>query len=355
MTKLADKRVGIIGSGASAMGIVPLLADSAKKVLVFQRTPSTIWARENWKTDRAAMAASLSPGWQQARMDLVDAMFHGDMSDAECTAVEGLEVLTPRELFREAKAAGVTIRPEDIPELIRLADFRHMEDIRQLVERTVHDRATAEKLKPWYAFMCKRPGFHIDYLKAFNKPNVELVDTNGKGVSRLTTAGVVANGTEHEVDVLVYVTGYDFFLSGSLRERTGIEVVGKKGQSLDEKWAKEYPSTLFGVHVRDFPNLFIIGPVQAAIGLSWLHTASAAADQIAGVVARVLREDGYDVVEPSEGRPRTGRRRLSRAEICVCDLGSRARRGTTTTRARPRTPLRGGGLTPRGSRSGPRL
>ncbi|KAK4032585.1 cyclohexanone monooxygenase [Parachaetomium inaequale] len=263
MTKLADKRVGIIGSGASAMGIVPLLADSAKKVLVFQRTPSTIWARENWKNGPRR---------------------HGGVPLARLAA--GAHGPRRRHLFREAKAAGVTIRPEGIPELIRLADFRHMEDMRQLVERTVHDRATVDKLKPWYAFMCKRPGFHIDYLKAFNKPNVELVDTDGKGVSRLTATGVVANGSEHEVDVLVYATGYDFFVSGGLRERTGIEVIGAKGQSLDEKWAKEYPSTLFGVHVRDFPNLFIIGPVQAAIGLSWLHTASVAADHIAAVVAR---------------------------------------------------------------------
>lgn len=304
MTKLADKTVGIVGTGASAVGIVPVLARSARKLYVFQRTPSTIWPRENWKTDAAAMAATLTPGWQQARMDQLAAVLHGGpgevVSDAaECTAAEGLEVLTLRELYREAEAAGVAVQPDEVAELMRLADLRRMEAVRRFIEETVRDRETAEKLKPWYSYLCKRPAFQREYLDAFNRPNVELVDTDGKGVSRLTASGVVANGREYPVDVLVYATGFDFFLSVPLRDRTGIELVGKRGQTLDEKWAKEQPSTLFGVHVPDFPNLFIVGPVQAGLSLTWLHTAYAAGDHIAAVVARVLRDGGYDVVEPS--------------------------------------------------------
>lgn len=116
------------------MGFVPILANSAKKLYVFQRTPSTVWPRENWQTDKAALSASLTPGLQNARLHQLDALFHGDMSDAECTAVEGLEVLTLRELFRNAKEAGITVRPEDIPKLMMLAHLRHVEEIRQHIE-----------------------------------------------------------------------------------------------------------------------------------------------------------------------------------------------------------------------------
>jgi cyclohexanone monooxygenase len=174
-----------------------------------------------------------------------------------------------------------------------------MEAVRQLIDDTAHDRATADNLKPWYSYMCKRPAFHNDYLAVFNRPNVELFDTDGKGVSRLTATGVVANGTEYRVDTLIHATGFDSYLAVGLRERTGIELVGTDGQTLDHKWCREGLATLFGVHARGFPNLFFVGPVQAGVGVTWLHTAYAAGDHIAGVVAQVFRDDNYDVIEPS--------------------------------------------------------
>lgn len=299
MDKLADKTVGIIGTGASAAQIVPMLARSAKKLFDFQRTPSTISLRGNRKTD-PSMAVTLKPGWQQGRMELLGNILSGDMTDAECTALEGLEILSPRAIYQEAAKAGVTVQPEDIPELMQLADMRRMEGVRKLIEDTVKDKATAEKLKPWYSFMCKRPACHNDYLATFNNPNVELVDTDGRGVSRLTQTAVVANGQEYRVDVLIFATGFDFFIRPDFYNRCGFSLVGSSGASLDEVWEKNGPSTLFGIHFGGFPNLFNIGAVQAGVGVTWLHTCYVAADHIACVITSSLKEGRFGVIEPTE-------------------------------------------------------
>ncbi|RFU80552.1 cyclohexanone monooxygenase [Trichoderma arundinaceum] len=299
MRKLADKTVGIIGTGASGVSVIPLLAQSAKKLLVFQRTPSTIDIRENWKTD-ANFLPSLLPGWQRAQMETLANVLEGDMSDVECSAVEGLDVLALRGLFKEAKQAGVDIKPEEIPELMKLANLRWMERIRKLIEDKVEDKETAEKLKPWYSFMCKRPVFHNEYLASFNKPNVELVDTDGKGVSSLTSRGVMANGKEYEVDILIFATGFEFYLASDYEHRTGIRVIGSRNESLDEAWRKEGPRTLFGIHFRDFPNLFNVGSVQSGVGATWTHTTYVAGEHIADVIASVLSDGDCDTIEPSE-------------------------------------------------------
>lgn len=164
MKKLADKRVGIIGTGASALQLIPKLAKDVGKLYVFQRTPSTISLRNEDPPDPAAVA-SWPPGWQRQKMDEFANILQGDLSDVESTAIEGLEDLTLREIHREAKEAGVEFKPEKIPEWMKLADFRLMDKLRKLVEDTVKDKETAEKLKPWYAFMCKRPGYHNSYLQ----------------------------------------------------------------------------------------------------------------------------------------------------------------------------------------------
>ncbi|KAK5996284.1 Ketocytochalasin monooxygenase [Cladobotryum mycophilum] len=287
MTKLADKTVGIIGTGASGASVIPLLAESAMKLLVFQRTPSTISFRENWDT-APDFGNGLVDGWQQGRMELLASVLQGEKDD-ECSAIEGLDALTPTSVFREAKEAGVEVKPEDIPELMNLANFRWMEKVRQFIDNEVKDKETADKLKPWYSFMCKRPVFHNDYLATFNRPNVQLVDTD-----------VVANGQEYEVDLLIFATGFEFFLAADLEHRTGIKITGTKGQTIDEAWKEQGPKTMFGVHCRDFPNFLHLGAVQSGVGVTWTHTTYAAGEHIADVIADVTRDGTYDVIEPSE-------------------------------------------------------
>ncbi|KAI0183715.1 putative cyclohexanone monooxygenase [Xylaria flabelliformis] len=298
LNKLADKTVALVGTGASAIQILPLLAKSAYKVLVFQRTPSSVSVRENWET-KPDMRESLMPGWQAEGMAVLARVMEGDVSDVVCTAAEGLHTLTPREILREGRAAGVDVGDEELPELLKLADLRLMQSIRDRIGREVHNKATADRLKPWYPFMCKRPAFHNDYISTFNKPNVELVDTDGQGISHLTKDSIVANGKEYTADIIIYSTGFDFIFSNNFERRTGIRLVGTKNQSIDEAWAVEGPSTLWGIHARDFPNMFIVGAMQAGVGVTWLHTCYIAGDHIAFVVDKMLRQTAFQVIEPS--------------------------------------------------------
>ena len=301
MNKLNDKTVGIIGTGASALQLVPELAQDARKLYVFQRTPSTVSYRSEQAPDAAAIAA-LEPGWQKTKMDEFARLLQGELLDVECTAIEGLEDFTLRAIYEEAKAVGVTVQAQNIMDLMRLADFRLMEKLRKQVSDTVKDSQTAENLKPWYPFMCKRPGFQNEYLATFNRPNVELIDTNGKGVSHVTETGVVANGTEYEVDLLIYSTGFEFEVASNFYRRTGINLIGSKGQTLDEKWEgqEKGPSTLFGIHVRDFPNLFNIGPAQAGVTSNQTHNILLAGEHIAKVVRTCLDDPSLRTMEPTE-------------------------------------------------------
>ena len=301
MTKLADKTVGVIGTGCSGVQIVPQLARDAKKLYVFQRTPTTIQAREIWKTD-PELAKSLKPGWQRALMRQFANIFQGDdTSNQTVTATEGFDDMLMQTIVQEGRAAGVTeIKPDEIGELVQLADLRVMERIRKNIEETVVDKNTAEKLKPWYNFFCKRPAFNSEYLTSFNRPNVELIDTDGKGVSRLTKTGVVANDVEHEVDVLVYATGFDFEVGYGFYRRTGIHVTGTQGQTPDQAWDEAGgPSTLFGIHQRGFPNFFTIGPVQGGVGANWTQTGYVAGEHIAEVISSLTKEGKYEVIEPT--------------------------------------------------------
>lgn len=296
--KLADKTVALVGTGATAIQILPHLAQSAKKVLVFQRTPSSVSQRENWET-KPEMAASLTPGWQATGMLNLAKVMEGAILDVECTASEGLHPLTRQEIVREGKAAGVEVKDEDLPQLLPLADLRLMQTLRDDIDRRVHDKATAEKLKPWYPFMCKRPAFHNDYIETFNKSNVELVDTDGQGVSHLTKDAIVANGTEYPVDLIIHSTGFDFIFAHDFERRTGIRLVGSKNQTIDEAWAEKGPSTLYGIHARDFPNMFNIGALQAGVGVTWLHTCHIAGEHIAAVIGKIAQQNEFEVVEPS--------------------------------------------------------
>jgi cation diffusion facilitator CzcD-associated flavoprotein CzcO len=301
LRRLKNTTVGIIGTGVSAVQVVPKLAEEVKKLYVFQRTPSSISIRDNNLTySSTATTSALKSGWQKARMDEFANILQGTiLDDIECSAVEGFEAITMRTVYIEARKAGVEIEDDKLPKLLKLADIRHMESLRNQVEATVKDKTTAEKLKPWYAFMCKRPAFNNDYLAAFNKPNVELVDTDGKGVSHVTETGVVANGREYEVDLLIYSTGFEVEASFTLHRRAGIRLVGKKGQTYDEKWEECGPSTLFGIHIRDFPNVFNIGPAQAGVTANQTHTIVIAGAHIAQVISSCLRA-GIEVIEPTE-------------------------------------------------------
>ena len=266
--KLADKRVGIIGTGATAVQCVPHLGETAKELHVFQRTPSSIDVRGNKPTD-PEWAKSLSPGWQQRRMTNFNVLVTGGQQDEDLVNDGWTDIIRNLAVIAATRRAGeAEDDPAAMAERVELADFRKMEQIRSRVDEMVQDPETADALKPWYRQFCKRPCFHDDYLKTFNRPNVTLVDTQGKGVDRITEKGIVANGVEYELDCIIFATGFE--VGTAYTRRAGYDITGRGGQALSEKWADGL-RTLHGFQTHGFPNCFFMGVTQGGFTANFPH------------------------------------------------------------------------------------
>jgi cyclohexanone monooxygenase len=283
LTKLKDKRVAIIGTGATAVQCVPHLGEWAKELFVFQRTPSSIDVRANRPTD-PQWADSLQPGWQQERMDNFNVLVSGGFADKDLvndgwTDIIGNILL----LARKKMEAGEAV--ENPAALMQLADFKKMEQVRARVDSVVKDPSKAEALKPWYNQFCKRPCFHDEYLDTFNRPNVHLIDTKGKGVERITERGIVVEGKAYEVDCLIYATGFE--VGTDFTRRSGYQLYGKDGQTLSDKWANGV-STLHGMFSRGFPNCFIISNSQSGFTANFPHMINEQSKHIAYVLKHAV-------------------------------------------------------------------
>ncbi|MFM8356890.1 MAG: flavin-containing monooxygenase [Gammaproteobacteria bacterium] len=290
--KLVDKRVAIIGTGATAVQCVPHLGAAAKALYVFQRTPSSIDVRNNRPTD-PEWAATLAPGWQRERMENFNTLTSGGVIEQDLVQDGWTEII--RNLISMANFRGKNIDRAEVPRLMELADFRKMEQIRGRVDELIGDPTTADALKPWYRQFCKRPCFHDDYLPTFNRPNVQLIDTAGRGVERMTEHGVVANGQEYPVDCIIFASGFE--VGTSFTRRAGYEVTGRDGQTLSDKWA-DGVRTLHGVHMQGFPNLFIMGNAQSAATTNFPHAMDEAARHMTYILDR-CRAEGILAVEAS--------------------------------------------------------
>lgn len=306
MDGIRDKRVGVIGTGATAIQLVPELAKDAGELFVFQRTPSSVAERGNGPLDEETARLLKEPGGQEKLLDSFTRNWDGFFGKPEPgVEVEDLVQDAWTELGRRMRAQMHSVpleqmSPETVMEAVGDLDLSLMEERRARIDAVVEDPETAENLKPWYDLFCKRPGFHDDYLPAFNRPNVHLVDTNGKGVERITPAGVVVDGQEYPLDCLVYASGFEYGTGGSeIVNRAGFEVVGRGGVDLSEAWA-DGMETLHGMHVHGFPNMFIIQLFQGSfLGANVTQSNNYAAQNLAAVVARVLAE-GNDAVEVSK-------------------------------------------------------
>jgi cyclohexanone monooxygenase len=279
LTKLKDKVVGIIGTGATSVQCVPHLGAAAKQLYVFQRTPSSIDVRANKPTD-PDWVKSLQPGWQQARMDNFNALVSG-VPQAEDLVNDGWTDIIGNLLVLMRKQSEAGVQGADLATTLQLADFKKMESIRARAEQVVNDPRTAEALKPYYNQFCKRPCFHDEYLDTFNRPNVTLVDTDGKGVDRITEHGVVANGVEYKLDCLIYGTGFE--VGTSYTRRAGYEIYGRGGQSLSDKW-KDGVSTLHGLFTHGFPNVFIVQNTQSGFTANFPHMLDVQAKHFAHII-----------------------------------------------------------------------
>jgi len=288
---LADKRVAIIGTGATAIQCVPFVGRHAQHLYVFQRTPSSVDVRGNAPTDDA-WASGLAPGWQRARRHNFADIVEGRPFEVDLVGDGWTDI------FRTlaAGARGAVKDGGDPAKGAELADFVKMNKIRARVDETVQDAATAEALKPWYRQFCKRPTFNDEYLPTFNRPNVTLVDVSQtRGVERITPAGVVAGGVEYPVDCIIYASGFE--ISTAFRRRVNFDIVGRGGLSLYDYYEDGF-RTLHGHSSRNFPNWFYIGIGQNGLSVNMTAMFDDQARHIAYILKEV-KDRGAVAVEPT--------------------------------------------------------
>lgn len=287
LSKLRGKRVGLVGTGASTLQVLPHLGASGAETFVFQRTPTAVDQRINPKTDEAWFK-SLKPGWQDERADNFEQVFFG--------ANPGIDMVndgwTKHTYALHAEKDG----DKTFQDRLKAADNLKMEEVRQRTARIVKDPVTAEGLKAWYGRTCKRPGFHNDYLPTFNLPNVHLVNTDGKGVERVTPKGVIAAGQETELDCIIYATGFDW--GNDYSARANMAITGRNGKVMSDKW-NNGPSTLHGMIGRDFPNLLIFTHLQSSTSPNYTHLLSERSKHAAYIIAEALKRNAK-AVEPTQ-------------------------------------------------------
>ena len=286
MDRLADLRVGIIGTGATAVQVVPQVARVAKELYVFQRTPGAVGVRNQAPTD-LEWFEKLEPGWQHERIVNFTQAVTGGQPE-ENLVDDGWTQLLWIDTQKSSSA-------EEADELERI-DFEAMEAIRKRVDDIVEDPETADRLKPYWGKHCKRVCFHDDYLPAFNRPNVHLVDTNGRGVEACTSRGPVVDGVEYPVDLLIYASGFE--VTTDLTHRLGFDLTGRGGVTLSETWSKG-AHTLHGVLASGFPNLLLISLVQGGFGTNFSHLLSESAKHVAHIIEACV-EQGIVEIEPEE-------------------------------------------------------
>ncbi|MBM3660969.1 MAG: NAD(P)/FAD-dependent oxidoreductase [Actinobacteria bacterium] len=294
LVNLRDKRVGVIGTGATAIQCVPHLGEWAQHLYVFQRTPSSVDVRGNRPTD-PEWAASLPAGWQQERIDNFGTLVSGGFAEEDLVSDGWTEIIRKLTSLGMAEMIAQGMTPEQIGAQMEIADFEKMEQIRARVDAIVEDPDTAEALKPYYRQFCKRPCFHDDYLPTFNRPNVTLVDTHGRGVERITAHGVVVDGEEYEVDCLIFATGFE--VGTAYTRRAGFDIVGRGGATLGEEWGKQV-ATFHGFLSHGFPNLFHMGGVQSGVSPNFTELYSEQSHHVAYVVA-AAEAAGARTVEPT--------------------------------------------------------
>jgi cyclohexanone monooxygenase len=319
MDELADKRVGIIGTGATAVQCVPHLARAAGELFVFQRTPSSIDVRNNHPID-PDWFETLEPGWQEQWLMNFTILQTGGFADEDLVKDGWTDISQRiRDKVMEHPEWGFT--PEAMERAYHESDDEKMAEIRQRVDAVIEDPRTAEALKPWYRQLCKRPCFHDEYLQAFNRPAAHLIDTDGKGVDRIDATGVWVDGTHYELDCLIYASGFE--VGTDYTRRAGFDVTGHDGRLLSDYWADGMLS-LHGIHVHGFPNLFVVGPKQGANLISNVpHNLTEAGATIAAIVrhAEAVGAEEVEVTAEAEAawieRLEAGGRRFGNRPDCT--------------------------------------
>ena len=318
LDKLADKRVAIVGTGATSIQATPHLGRYCKELYVVQRTPSSVDERPNPLTD-AEWVKSLRPGWQKERQANYQRAAMEFLQPGEPDVVCDIWTEINRNLAAELAAEGwPQLTPQQFMARREHVDYRVMERLRQRVQQIVSDATTAEALKPYYRFLCKRPLSSDEYYPTFNRPNVQLIDVSEtKGIERITANGFIANGEEYAVDCLIFASGFE--VTSDLNRRWGIDTVqGRGGQSIFDHWSEGY-KTLHGTMTHGFPNQFYIGYIQGGLNASVTEQFGKQGRHIAYIINEVLKR-GATVVEPSKEAQDEYVHRFEELEIDLSDF-----------------------------------
>jgi cation diffusion facilitator CzcD-associated flavoprotein CzcO len=294
MDRLADQRVAIIGTGATSIQCVPQLASACGELFVFQRTPSSVDVRDNQPIDPEWFAGVATPGWQERWLEnFVANMAVGEFPDEDLVN-DGWTDLAKRIRGRVTAPRSGPAGMQELLADFEDADFEKMSEIRARVDTIVNDQPTAHRLKAWYRQLCKRPCFHDEYLSAYNVPSVHLVDTDGRGVERITPAGVVVAGVEYPVDCIIYASGFE--VGTEATRRYGFDMTGRDGAKLSDHWSDGMRS-MHGVHVHGFPNAFHVQLWQGGnVVANVPHNLTDSAKTLAAVISHMIH-NGYAVVE----------------------------------------------------------
>lgn len=293
LEKLGDKRVAIIGTGATAVQCIPHLAKACKKLYVCQRTPSSVDVRDNHDIDPKWFSNIATPGWQMRWIENFTANQTGQPAEEDLVN-DGWTDISKRVREKIMRLPPDQMTVENMMAAYEDSDFEKMEEIRARVNKVVKDPVTAEDLKAWYQQLCKRPCFHDEYLLAYNEPGCQLVDTDGKGVEKITEKGVVVAGVEYEVDCIIYASGFE--VGTPFERRSGYDTIGKDGLKLSDYWA-DGMRTKHGMHVHNFPNLFISQATQGGNLISnYPHNLTECGNTMAIMVRHAL-DNGYKEIE----------------------------------------------------------
>ncbi|MEQ8267111.1 MAG: NAD(P)/FAD-dependent oxidoreductase [Parvibaculum sp.] len=299
MEKLADKRVAIIGTGATSVQAVPHLAKACKTLYVVQRTPSSVDVRANKPLDPEWFASIATPGWQKRWLENFTANQGGDLAEEDLVQ-DGWTDLSRRIRAKIMELPRDKMTPENMMAAFEDSDFEKMEEIRARVDQIVSDKDTAQNLKAWYRQLCKRPCFHDAYLQSFNTPGTHLIDTDGKGVERITEKGFVVAGVEYEVDCIIYASGFE--VGTEYTRRAGFDLTGRDGLKLSEAWADGMRSK-HGIHVHGFPNAFFVQPTQGANLISNVpHNLTEAGATIAAIISHAQKKGAKEIEVTKEAQ-----------------------------------------------------
>jgi cation diffusion facilitator CzcD-associated flavoprotein CzcO len=298
LTGLEGKRVAILGTGATSIQAVPYLGKYAKELYVLQRTPSSVDERPNPPTD-PEWAKSLKPGWQKERIANFLRAANEIIPPGDEDMIKDIWTEINRNLNAELEAEGwPQITMEEFFARREMMDFRVMERLRRRAAEIVKDPATAESLKPYYRFMCKRPLSNNDYYATFNRPNVKLIDVSAtQGLEAMTEKGFIADGVEYEIDCMIFASGFE--VTGDLKRRWGFEdVVGRNGVSIYDYW-RDGPRSWQGIMAHNFPNMFYTGYVQGGLNGTTTEQFGEQGSHAAYIISTALK-NGTVAVEPTE-------------------------------------------------------